>query len=78
METLKEFLPWIQIILATVAVMGVLLQQSEAGLGASFGASSGAGSFHTKRGLEKFLFIGTIVAALLFVASSVAALVFIA
>lgn len=78
METLKEFLPWIQIVLAVLTVMGVLLQQSEAGLGASFGGSSSAGSFHTKRGLEKVLFIGTIIVATAFVVSSLIALTLLA
>lgn len=74
METLKTILPWIQIVLATLIVAGVLLQQSDAGLGSSFGMDSRAGSFRTKRGLEKFIFVGTIIVAILFVVFSVVAL----
>ena len=68
------FIPWIQVILALVLVAGVLLQQSEAGLGSSFGGGGPSGASHTKRGLERVLFIGTIVAGILFVGTNFVAL----
>lgn len=50
---------------------GILLQQSDAGLGAGFGGGDGFSSgHHTKRGAEKTIFISTIVIAILFVATS--------
>lgn len=74
METLKVILPWIQVVLAILVVTGVLLQQSEAGLGGAFGMDAPGTAFHTKRGAEKVLFIGTIAVSILFVAFSLAAL----
>lgn len=69
-----QFLPWIQIALATILIGLVLLQQSEAGLGGWSGGTSGASNFRTKRGPEKMIFVLTIVIALAFIVSSVSAL----
>ena len=75
MSLLSPILPWIQIILSVLLVTTILLQQSEGSLGSAFGGSqSGASSWHTKRGLEKQLFIATIILAILFALSAVAAL----
>lgn len=62
----------IQIIICVLLVTSILLQQRGGGLGGAFG---GAGtSYHTKRGLEKILFISTIILAVLFTMSTIAAL----
>lgn len=75
MTSLSTILPWIQIILSALVVAAVLLQQSEGSLGSAFGGSqSGASSWHTKRGLEKQLFIATIILVILFSLSAIAAL----
>ena len=50
------------------------MQQSEGSLGAAFGGSQTGSGWHTKRGLEKQLFIATIVLAILFAVSAVLAL----
>lgn len=71
---LKAILPIIQIVLAVLMTAAVLLQQSEAGLGGAFGGSDSVSSWRTRRGFEKFLFIGTIVLAVLFIASALLAL----
>lgn len=64
-------LPYIQIVLAILLVTGILLQQSDAGLGSGFGGGDGFSSgHHTKRGAEKTIFVATIVIAILFVATS--------
>lgn len=71
MTVIASILPYIQIALSIVLVALVLLQRSEAGLGGAFGGGDGFSSgFHTRRGLEKTLFIGTIVVAGLFVVAS--------
>ena len=57
-------------------VVVVLLQPSTAGVGGSFGGSSGVNAFHTKRGFEKALFVATIVLGFAFVALGVFAIVF--
>lgn len=60
-----------QIVLSVLLVGGVLLQQSEAGLGGAFGGGDGFSSgHHTKRGAERTIFIATIVFAVLFAVSS--------
>ena len=74
MTLITKFLPYIQIILSAILVGLVLLQQSEAGLGAWSGGTSGGGSFRSKRGAEKFIFIVTIVVAVAFVLSAIGAL----
>ncbi|MBP9855871.1 MAG: preprotein translocase subunit SecG [Candidatus Pacebacteria bacterium] len=73
MSFLAPFLPWIQIIVSALLVAAILLQQSEASLGSAFGAHQ-SGGFHEKRGLEKKLFIVTIILAIIFALSAVAAL----
>ncbi|OHA58038.1 MAG: preprotein translocase subunit SecG [Candidatus Vogelbacteria bacterium RIFOXYD1_FULL_42_15] len=74
MQQLSVFLPYIQVILSVLLVGAILLQQSDAGLGSAFGGSRNANPFSTKRGLEKNLFIVTIILAILFIASTILAL----
>lgn len=71
MTLLAQILPWIQIILAILLVAGVLLQRSDESLGSAFGGSSGGGVFYAKRGLEKQIFIATIVVSILFLIASI-------
>ena len=66
---LSQVLPWIEIILSILLVGPVLLQQSEAGLGGTFGGAAGQNPFRTKRGAEKNIFIATIILAILFLAA---------
>lgn len=75
-QSFPQLIPVIQIILSVLLVGGILLQQSEAGVGGSFGGGDGfSSSYHTKRGAERFIFISTIVVAVLFVLISVVQLV---
>jgi protein translocase SecG subunit len=72
--SISAFLPYIQIGLSLLLVVGVLLQRSEAGLGSAFGADGmGAGHFE-RRGLEKTLFKATIVIAIAFALSALVAI----
>jgi len=61
----------IQIILAALLITAILLQSKGSGLGAAFG---GGGSIYRtkKRGSEKFLFVATLVLAVLFFGALVA------
>jgi protein translocase SecG subunit len=64
-------LPYIQIGLSVLLIAGILIQQSDAGVGGAFGGGDGFSSgTHSKRGAEKIIFIGTIVIAILFAVSS--------
>lgn len=74
MAIVFAYLPYIQIILSVLLVGAILLQQSEGSLGSAFGGSQTNSGWHTKRGLEKQLFIATIILAILFVLSALLAL----
>ena len=54
-----------QIIVAILLMIAILMQNRGAGLGGVFGGSGGV--YLTKRGLEKKLFIATIVLAAIFI-----------
>lgn len=72
---MNTILPYIHIILAIIITLGILSQRSNAGLGGAFGSGNDTGStYHTRRGVEKFMYNTTIVASVLFVASIIAAL----
>ncbi len=59
-----------QIIIAVLLMVGILLQNRGAGLSGVFG---GTGNFYrTKRGIEKKLFIATIILGVLFFSVSLA------
>ena len=66
MRLLREVLHYEEIILSVVLVLAIMLQQSGAGVGGALGGGDGGSFHHTRRGFEKFLFILTIVCAILF------------
>lgn len=69
--SIAESIPYIQIVLSVLLILGILIQQSEAGAGGAFGGGDGFSSgHHTKRGAEKIIFISTIVIAILFAVTS--------
>ncbi len=72
METLSAGLPYIQIALSLLLIIGIVLQNRGASLGGAFGGDNFASTFYKRRGAEKFLFNATIVTAILFVLSVVA------
>ena len=73
---MKSLLPYIQIILSAVLVIVILLQRTGASVGGAFGGSDNFSSaFHTRRGMEKGLFIITIIVAVLFAISALMGLV---
>ncbi|MEK7535420.1 MAG: preprotein translocase subunit SecG [Patescibacteria group bacterium] len=71
---MASLLPWLQIGLSIVLVALVLLQQTDASLGAAFGASGGEGIERSRRGLERTIFQVTIIIAILFSISVFASL----
>lgn len=73
---LIKLLPIAQITISVLLIAAILLQPSTAGVGGSFGGSSGMNAFKTKRGFEKALFIATIVLGVVFVTLGVFAIVF--
>jgi len=68
MQLLRIF----QIVSSVLLVMSVLLQQQGSGLGSAFGGEGNV--FRTRRGVERILFISTIVFAVMFFGSAIASL----
>ncbi len=69
------YLPYIQVALSILLIALILLQRSEASLGAAFGSDSAAGGRFMRRGFEKLLFNGTILVAILFAVSAILPLI---
>ena len=59
----------IQIVISVALVTAILFQVKGGGLGGIFGQADSV--FRTKRGIEKWLFIATIVLVVIFVALSI-------
>jgi protein translocase SecG subunit len=72
MEALTWLLPYVEIVLSLLLIVGVVLQQRGASLGGAFGGDNFASTFYKRRGAERFLFRATIVVAVLFVAVAIA------
>jgi len=70
MVFLQTALPYIQIVLSILLIGAIVLQRTGASLGGAFGADNFSSGFHTRRGLEKTLFRGTIILAILFALSA--------
>ena len=67
---MSEFLPIIQIVIAVLLIGAILLQMRGSGLSSVLCGESTF--YHTRRGIEKFIFWAAIVLAILFIAASVA------
>ena len=73
---MKSLLPYIQIIISVILIALILLQRTGAQVGGAFGGSDNLSSaYHTRRGLEKGLFITSIILAILFAVSALANLI---
>ena len=67
---MRSALTIIQIVVSALLILIILLQEKGVGLSATFG---GGGEFYrSKRGIDRFLFIGTLVLSALFVGSAIA------
>jgi len=64
-----------QIIISIGLIVTILLQQRGAGTSGLFGGGGGGGSYHTKRGLEKVLFVSSIILATLFIITAFLSLI---
>ena len=72
METLVSALPYAEIALSILLIIGIVLQRRGATLGGAFGGDNFASTFYKRRGAEKFLFITTIAVAVLLVLAAIA------
>ena len=63
---MQAVLQVLQIIIATILVVVILMQSRGSGFGGAFGTQ--AAVFRTRRGIERYLFRGTVLLAAVFVA----------
>lgn len=68
-----SLIPILQIIISVLLIVLILLQEKSSGLSAVFGGEGGF--YQTRRGLEKIIFIGTIVLAIAFAGLSLMELI---
>ena len=66
---MQKIIDIVQIVLAVLLVASILLQQRGTSLGGAFGGDSSI--YRSRRGAEKFLFISSIVIAVLFVGAAI-------
>ena len=67
---LSVILPIVQVVFSALLVASILLQKRGTGLGSAFGGEGNV--FATRRGVERILFLLTIIFAVLFFASAIA------
>ena len=75
MTMIISILPWIQLVLSILLIILVLLQRSADGIEGALGGTSQNMTYFARRGAERFLFISTIVVAVLFAVSAILGLV---
>ncbi len=63
---MQAVLQVLQIFIATILVVVILMQSRGSGFGGAFGTQ--AAVFRTRRGIERYLFRGTVMLAAIFVA----------
>ena len=71
MEALVSALPYAEVVLSILLIVGIVLQQRGATLGGAFGGDNFASTFYKRRGAEKFLFNATIGIAVLLVLAAI-------
>lgn len=71
---MNKIITIIQIVSAVILIVLILLQNKEGGLSQVFGGSESSNAFRTKRGLEKKIFILTIIFTIVFLGLSLAAI----
>ncbi len=73
---MKSLLPYLQIILSAILVGAILLQRTGAQVGGAFGGSDNwSSAYHTRRGMERWLFGITVAAAILFAVTALIKLI---
>lgn len=71
-EVLTMLLPYTEIIISTLLMIGIILQQRGASLGGAFGGDNFASTFYKRRGAELFLFRASIILSVLLVVIAIA------
>lgn len=65
----------VQIVSSVILIVLIMIQNKSGGLSEAFGGG-GSEVYHTKKGAEKFIFIGTIVFSIIFLGTALANLFF--
>ncbi len=63
---MENFITFLQIVVSIILVALILMQERSSGAGGAFGGGGGGGLYQARRGLEKVVFISTIVFVILF------------
>lgn len=71
MKALVSALPYVEIVLSILLIVGIVLQQRGATLGGAFGGDNFASTFYKRRGAEKFLFNATVLIAVLLILAAI-------
>jgi protein translocase SecG subunit len=71
MNTIAQFLPYIQLFLAIILILTIIFQRSGDGIEGALGGTASNISHFARRGGEKVLFFATIIIAVLFAGSAV-------
>lgn len=64
-----------QIIVAAIVITLILLQEREAGVSGVFGGGGSSGFYQTRRGVEKIIFVSTVIGIILFTGLALANLI---
>jgi protein translocase SecG subunit len=67
---MTQILAYAQIIISVLLIISILFQNRGSGLSAAFGGDFSG--FYTKRGIEKFLYIASVVLGTLFIINALA------
>ena len=70
---MNDILIWSQIVISILLIISILLQQRGAGGSGLFGGTGDA--YQQRRGIEHFMFIATVILAVLFLASALTSLI---
>lgn len=72
---MQRVLAIVQIIISALLVVLILLQSQGGGSSAVFGGGGGE-TYHTRKGVEKIIFTGTVIGTVLFILISVVNLIY--
>lgn len=76
MNTITHVLPWIQLALSIFLVILIIIQRSADGIEGALGGTRPNMTYFARRGAERFIFIATVIIAILFAVSAVLPLLF--
>ncbi|CAG1022573.1 hypothetical protein DOJK_01759 [Patescibacteria group bacterium] len=64
--SITDILKYVLVVISILLMVAVLLQNRSGGIGTVFGGSGGGEFYRSKRGIEAFLYNGTIILGILF------------